>query len=243
MSQRIATSVVLLFLPVAALCGAQKKDDQQSAAADRLAGVQFAKQLAVMSAGVAVSQANEALEAVDLAQQANVGSAWVLWDMLQDLRHKKRAGQAKSEPDAVLVDTYIRLRMRCNTGDLAFRGMGSITSSKFYPQDEDFSRAAKEALEDIRRRAVSWGARQDPLELKLRAAVQSVLETARHKMVFRLRKHATDTGKADDPTPPTPNEQAYIQKVLDMKQSSRYASQKYLGYTLPPWPQSRQEED
>jgi hypothetical protein len=62
-------------------------------------------------------------------------------------------------------------------------------------------------------------------------------------MVFRLGRNITNAGEAGDPTPPTLNEQAYLQKALDAKKGGPAAGDKYMGYILPPWPQRRQDDE
>jgi len=155
------------------------------------------------------------------AQQYSNGAAWALWDLVKDISEKRKHG-AKAEPDAGLIETYIRLRMRCNTADLC---MKPGPSCKEYPGDADLSRAAHKAGADIKTYLSRMDFGEDPLKRQHRMRIESCLETARKRALFSLRKSASR-----DPRPPAPApvEIKYRELALKKKQGDRFVE--------PSWP-------
>ncbi|MFI5361889.1 MAG: hypothetical protein ACHQ49_07970 [Elusimicrobiota bacterium] len=230
MLKRDLAAALLLALSIPKpSAAADKKDNGQSPTAPTQAQTQqFVTRLAQTTTGLMTKDAVQLKNAL----QATNAATWALWDLLSDMSRRKRAGEAKPAPDAALADAYLRLRMRCNTGDLVFRGSSHITSSKIYPGDEEFARAAGGALADVRRRSAAWAKNQYALDPGPRDSVTRAFESARRQMVFRLRRH--DADGPDQPPPPTPGESVYLQKASDEMNDT--------SYVLPPWPTSQRPE-
>ena len=145
---------------------------------------------------------------------------WALWDLLNGMTTMQKAGKAPA-PDAALVETYIRLRMRCNTGELCRKGGGSC---KEYPADREFAMAIQYGLPEVKAYAAGLKGKS-PLLKQHRLHIGNSLDTARKRAIFQLRT----TGDADrQPTPPAPGEAKYLQLALAKKQGAQF--------TQPPWP-------
>ena len=155
------------------------------------------------------------------AQQYSNGASWALWDLVKDISEKRKHG-AKAEPDAGLIETYMRLRMRCNTADLC---MKPGPSCKEYPGDADFSRAAKTAGADIRAYLSRMDFGEDPLKRQHRMRIESCLETARKRALFSLPRSASRNPR---PSAPAPAEIKYRELALKKKQGNRFLE--------PSWP-------
>ena len=154
------------------------------------------------------------------AMQSSNASAWALWDLLSGLSKQLKTGK-KPEPDVNLVGTYIRLRMRCNTGDLCLKPGAPC---KAYPGSGEFAKAVQIAQKDIKTYATGlYG--QSPLMRQHRMRIENFMETARKRAIFPLQM---TRAKNVQPTPATQEETKYRQISLTKKQSSQF--------TLPPWP-------
>lgn len=147
-------------------------------------------------------------------------ASWALWNLANGLAAQQNAGK-QPEPDLKLTETYIRLRMRCNTADLCMRAGGAC---KAYPGDADFAKAAGYAHKDITA-YMNVIKKQSPLSRQHRRRLENALDTARKRATFQLRV----TRAADvDTTPVTPAEDEYRQIALAKRLGNTF--------TQPPWP-------
>jgi len=144
---------------------------------------------------------------------------WALWDLMADLNAKSEAGE-KQVPDKTLAETWLRLRMRCNTGDLVWKGVYS-NKARFYPENKDFEAAAAEARAAISVYFSSLKPRKSPPRADRKARVEKSLETARKKMIFRLIYGPDDY--SPKPPPPSPGETSYLEKAENSKADGKYA--------------------
>ncbi len=153
------------------------------------------------------------------ALQYSNGASWALWDLVNGLAAQQKAGGVP-KPDLNLIETYIRLRMRCNTADLCLRN----STCKAYPGDGEFAKAAQLALRDIKTYTAGLKGKS-PLTRQHRMRLDNFLETARKRVLFSLK---TTRELNVDPTPATPAEEAYRQAALNKRQGPKF--------TQPPWP-------
>lgn len=149
-------------------------------------------------------------------QYAN-GAEWALWDLACGL---KAAAGARPEPDCALAETYVRLRMRSNTGDLCRLFGGGC---KAYPSDAALSAAGASACGEIRRFAAKLPAGADPALRRHRARLDGFLETARKKAAFGQPA----AGAEPEPPPPTAAEQKYRALAVEKRRGGRFMT--------PPW--------
>ena len=204
-------AAVLLCAP--ALCRAEvTKDNMTKEQAEGIA------RMVSMPAAEIIRPA--VIKAVSDALQVANAADWALWDLLNGMAALQKAGKTP-EPDAALLETYIRLRMRCNTGELCRKGGGSC---KEYPGGVEFAKAVQYALKDVKAYAAGLKGKS-PLSKRHRLLIGNSIDSARRRAAFSLRI----TGDNDrQPTPPTPGEAHYLKLALDKKQGSRF--------TQPPWP-------
>lgn len=154
-----------------------------------------------------------AIKAVEDATKWSNAAAWALWDLAQSLA-QPQAGQAN------LTETYLRLSMRCNTGDLCPK-RGAVC--KAYPGDAEFAAAARHAGEELAAFAAGLKGRKT-LKRADRDRLAAILNTARKRAIFPLR---VTTPQAAEPTPPTQQEETYLRLALEKKKGTAYAQ--------PPW--------
>lgn len=174
----------------------------------------FAQQLTAPVQQAVIPKVNEAVETTN-------ASAWALWDLLQDLSEKRKAG-GKAVPDLGLVETSIRLRMRLTTGMLCFG-----TTCKAYPGDGDFGRAAKYSQKKIAAFVSKLKPGEDLLKKQHRDDITYFIERGRKRMISLL--HVTfNLKQAPQATPMTPGEDKYRLMSLEKKQGSKLI--------YPPWP-------
>ena len=160
------------------------------------------------------------LKAVFDAMQWSNAASWALWDLANGLAVQQKAGK-KPEPDAGLVETNIRLRMRCNTGDLCLKRGAPC---KVYPRGADFDGAAQAAFKELKSYAAGLKGRS-PLAREQRMRMEGLLETARKRVLFPLPQ----SGDMDTrPSPATPGEEDYLRFALENKKGDKF--------TPPPWP-------
>lgn len=171
-----------------------------------------------------VSKVNNAVQSSIQALQA---SEWAFWDLLSAAEKKMKAGEKKPEPDKNILETYNRLMMRCNTGDLLWKGFNSHKSRR-YPGDGDFKTLTDKTTAEFAKYLSSMKPGQYPTQKRHKTAIAKILETARKKMVFNL-PYGPD-GSDPEPTAPTAGESSYIQKSEKNKQDGKYAA--------PSWPDS-----
>jgi hypothetical protein len=146
-------------------------------------------------------------------------SSWALWDLLNGLSDQQKAAR-KPEPDPDLVETYLRLRMRCNTADLC----PGNSACKAYPGDKDFARMTQAAASEIKIYAAGFRGKS-PLMPRHRARIENILETARKRTIFSLKM----TRRTNvDPASATPAEEKYRQLALEKREGSEFKQ--------PPWP-------
>lgn len=158
--------------------------------------------------------------AVHGAVNNSAAAYWALWDLLNDLSARQKAG-GKPEPDADLVETNLRLRMRGDYGKLcSFSG-----TCKEYPGDKEFSKAAQYACKDIKAYAAGFKGSRNFAEKRHRAKIERLLENARDRAMFSLRP-TRETGV--QAPPPAAGEEKYLQLSLRKKQGEKYM--------FPPWP-------
>lgn len=153
-----------------------------------------------------------AIKAVADATKWSNAAAWALWDLAQSLA-QPGAGSAQA-------GTYLRLSMRCNTGDLCPK-RGAVC--KAYPGDAEFAAAERNAGEGLAAFAAGLKGRK-ALKRADRDRLAAILDTARKRAIFPLR---AATPQAAEPTPPTPQEDHYLQLALKKKKGA--------AYTQPPW--------
>lgn len=158
--------------------------------------------------------------AVNNAMAEAAAASWALWDLISGLEEQRKAGKPP-EPDPELVETYIRLAMRCAPGDLCSRPGAAC---KEYPGDADFLKAARLAGKNIKGYAAVQKDRSllKPLH---RGRITGFMDTARKRAVFSLPLTKNTIAR---PTPPTPEENKYLQLALEKKKGPKYA--------FPPWP-------
>lgn len=158
--------------------------------------------------------------AVNKAMAETAAASWALWDLIDGLSGQQKAGK-KPEPDTVLVETYIRLAMRCSPGDLCLR---QGAACKEYPGDAEFLKAARMAGKNIKDYAA--GQKDQSLVKPLhRGRITGFMDTARKRAVFSQPLTKDTTAR---PTPPTPEEDKYLKLALEKKTGPKYA--------FPPWP-------
>lgn len=160
------------------------------------------------------------LPAVNNAMAETAAASWALWDLIRGLEEQRKAGKPP-EPDPALVETYIRLAMRCAPGDLCLR---QGAPCKEYPGDAEFLKAARLAGKNIKGYAA---VQKDQYLLKPlhRGRISGFMDTARKRAIFSLPLTKETTAR---PTPPTPEEDKYLQLALEKKKGPKYA--------FPPWP-------
>lgn len=158
--------------------------------------------------------------AVNSAMAEAAAASWSLWDLVNGLSDRQKAGK-KPEPDLGLVETYLRLTMRCAPGDLCSRPGAAC---KEYPGDADFLKAARMAAKNIKEYAAGQK-NQSLLKALHRGRITGFMDTARKRMIFPLPLTKDTTAR---PSPPTPEENKYLRLALEKKKGSKYA--------FPPWP-------
>lgn len=160
------------------------------------------------------------IPAVNNAMAETAAASWALWDLVNGLSDQQKAGK-KPEPDLALVGTYIRLTMRCASGDLCSRPGAAC---KEYPGDAEFLKAARMAGKNIKEYAAGQK-NQSMLKPLHRGRITGFMDTARKRMIFSQPLTKDTTAR---PTPPTPEEDKYLQLALEKKKGPKYA--------FPPWP-------
>ncbi|OIO03267.1 MAG: hypothetical protein AUJ51_04705 [Elusimicrobia bacterium CG1_02_56_21] len=145
------------------------------------------------------------LPAVNNAVAAARASVLSLKDLLRGLAEQQKSG-GKPDPDILLVETFIRLTMRCNTGDLCLK---FSSSCKAYPEDKDFKKAAEAAYKEIKAYADRLKGRSPEIPPH-NARIRKYMEKARKRMVFSLPL-ARKEGAA--PGPETQTEAEYLQEA------------------------------
>lgn len=209
------TLTLLLLLPLAAFA-----EDAKPAITPQQAA-EIAKQVTLPAIQVLKPAADKAGKDLYEALQFSNGASWALWDLIRDLSVKRKGG-AMPEPDAALAGTYVRLRMRCNTGDLCPRHGADCRS---YPPEENLEAAARNACAEIKKFMAKLPANEDPALRHNRARIENFLETARLRAAFAMPK-----SKDKDPRPPaaTPAELKYRDLALKKRDGNHFSQ--------PPWP-------
>ena len=159
--------------------------------------------------------------AVDNSMTVACASSWALWDLAKGMAEQQKAGK-KPVADPRFVETYIRLVMRNNFGDLC---LSAGSRCKAYPGDADFAKMAQAALKDINKYAAGLKPDQSPLKRQHRDRIQGFMNTARSRGLFSLPMKRETTVR---PTPPNPEEAGYIRMAAEKKKGA--------SYTFPPWP-------
>jgi len=205
-------NLILLALASAALCAAVRAEEPKPG---------ITKEQALGIADMVMRPVHEVIvPAVDNAMTTAAAASWTLWDLTSGLDRQQKAGK-KPEADLRLVETYIRLLMRNNSGDLCLlRG----SRCKAYPGDADFAKMAQTAEKDINKYAAGLKT-QSPLKKQHRDRIQAFMSTARSRALFSLPLTRETTVR----TPPASAEEAgYIKMASEKKKGT--------SYTFPPWP-------
>jgi len=158
---------------------------------------------------------------VDNSMTVACASSWALWDLAKGMAEQQKAGK-KPVADPRFVETYIRLAMRNNLGDLC---LSAGSRCKAYPRDADFAKMAQAALKDINKYAAGLKPSQSPLKQQQRTRLQGFMNTARSRALFSLPMTRETTVR---PAPPNPEEAGYLRLAAEKKKGA--------GYTFPPWP-------
>ncbi|MBI5744966.1 MAG: hypothetical protein HY952_10510 [Elusimicrobia bacterium] len=206
---------LLLLLPLAASA------EDAKPVIDKQQATEIARQITLPAIQVLKPAADKAGKDLHEALQFSNGASWALWDLIRDLSVKRKSG-AKPEPDAALAETYVRLRMRCNTGDLCPRhGAGC----KAYPPVESLAAAARNACTEIKKFMAKLPVNEDPALRHNRTRIENFLETARLRAAF-----AMPGSKGKDPLPPaaTTAELKYRDLALKKRDGNHFSQ--------PPWP-------
>ena len=211
------TCLIFLALLSTVLTAARAEDGKDKITKEQAEGIAELLTLPVRQA--VKPAADKAGKDLYEALQYSNGASWALWDLAGGLAARQKAG-TEPEPDPALVETYIRLRMRCNTADLC----RANSNCRAYPGDGDFAKAARLAGKDIKNYAAGL-AGSSPLKQLHRTRIDGFLETARKRMIFSLQ---VSNEKDVVPAPATPAEEAYRRKALEKRQGNRF--------TQPPWP-------
>lgn len=210
LGRRLALGAFALLLAVPGSAGEITQKDAQKIAEAVTAPVRNSVVPAANAAG---------RDLYDAMLSANA-AAWALRDLVKGVSRK--AGGAGRAPDAALADTYMRLRMRSNTGDLCPRHGGTC---RRYPADAEFSAAVKAALGEIKTYLSRLDPGEDAADARHRRRVENFLETARRRALFSLPA----TGKKEPALPAlTPGEEKYRGMALAKKSGGKFAE--------PVWP-------
>ncbi len=205
----LTASIAIVFFTPAAVLAEENKSGMTREQAEG-----FAKDISLVSR-------QAVLPAVHGAVNNSAAAYWALWDLVNDLSARQKAG-GKPEPDANLVETNMRLRMRGDYGKLCSKFSGNC---KEYPGDREFSKATQYACKDIKAYAAGFKAAQNFAKKLHRAKIERLLESARDRAMFSLMP--TRETSLQTP-PPTAGEDKYIQLSLQKKQGEKF--------TFPPWP-------
>ena len=166
----------------------------------------LARQMVIPAVAVSTRAISSVQDSLKTAKAADLA----LWDLLNGLLVKMKAGKKKLRPDKALIETYLRLRMRGNTGELVWKGV-TASKTRLYPEDRNFEAAAGEAELALTGYLSSLKSGKYPSQKYHKTAIERLLDTVRKKIIFR-RPYGPD-GSQPEPTPPAPGETSYLEKA------------------------------
>lgn len=206
--------ILTAFIAIVCFAPAAVRAEENKSGMTREQAEGFAKDVSLVSRQAVVP-------AVHKAVNNSAAAYWALWDLVNDLSDRQKAG-GKPEPDQELVETNMRLRMRGDHGKLCSKFSGVC---KEYPGDREFSKATLYACKDVKAYAAGFKTAQNFAEKRHRGKIERLLENARDRAMFSLRPTRETSIQAP---PPTAGEEKYIQLSLQKKQGEKF--------TFPPWP-------